>query len=53
MRHFVSYIMQFQKILVYKTRPGGGEGVYSQLKVYSDGRISMMRLKYVEVVQRH
>ena len=26
MCHFVSYIMMFQKIIVYKTPPGGGEG---------------------------
>ena len=30
--HFVLYIMQFQKIIVYKTPPGG-RVVYSQLKV--------------------
>ena len=33
MCHSVSYIMWLQKIIVYKTSPGG-EGVYSQLKVY-------------------
>ena len=26
MCHFVSYIMEFQKIIVYKTPPGGGGG---------------------------
>ena len=26
MCHFVSYIMLFQKIIVYKTPPGGGGG---------------------------
>ena len=31
--YFVSYIMQFQKIIVYKI-PHLGMGVYSQLKVY-------------------
>ena len=44
MRHLVSYIMQRQKILVHKTPPGGGEGVYRQPKVYIFGRISMIRL---------
>ena len=29
----VSYIAWLQKMIVYKT-PHGGEGVYSQLKVY-------------------
>ena len=32
--YFVSYIIQFQKIIVYKIPPGGGRGVYSQLKAY-------------------
>ena len=26
--------MYFQKIIVYKIPPGGGRGVYSQLKAY-------------------
>ena len=35
MSHFVAYILQFQEIIVYKIPPGwGGEGVYSQPKVY-------------------
>ena len=34
MSHFVAYILQFQEIIVYKIPPGG-EGVYSQPKVYS------------------
>ena len=33
MSHFVAYILQFQEIIVYKIPPGG-EGVYSQPKVY-------------------
>ena len=34
MSHFVVYILQFQEIIVYKIPPGG-EGVYSQPKVYT------------------
>ena len=34
MSHFLAYILQFQEIIVYKIPPGG-EGVYSQPKVYS------------------
>ena len=34
MSHFVAYILQFQEIIVYKIPPGG-EGVYSQPKVYN------------------
>ena len=33
MSHFVTYILQFQEIIVYKIPPGG-EGIYSQPKVY-------------------
>ena len=33
---FVSYIMWFQKIIMYKIPPGGGRGVYSQLKAYTN-----------------
>ena len=33
MSHFVAYVLQFQEIIVYKIPPGG-EGVYSQPKVY-------------------
>ena len=33
MSHFVAYILQFQEIIVSKIPPGG-EGVYSQPKVY-------------------
>ena len=35
MSHFVAYVLQFQEIIVYKfPPPGGGEGFYSQSKVY-------------------
>ena len=33
MCHFMAYVLQFQEIIVYKI-PLGGEGVYSQPKVY-------------------
>ena len=31
---FMTYILQFQEIIVYKIPPGGGEGVYSQPEIY-------------------
>ena len=35
MSHVVAYILQFQESIVYKIPPGG-EGVYSQPKIYRD-----------------
>ena len=36
MSHFVAYILQFQEIIVYRIPQEGGEGVYSQPKVYKN-----------------
>ena len=35
MSYFAAYILQFQEITVYKFPPGG-EGVYSQPKIYTE-----------------
>ena len=40
MSHFVAYVLQFQEIIVYKIPPGG-EGVYSQPKVYTVNNLCM------------
>ena len=48
MSHFVAYILQFQEIIVYKIPPGG-EGVYSQPKVYNIKVLSSLA-KFINII---
>ena len=51
MSHFVAYILQFQEIIVYKIPPGG-EGVYSQPKVYENITSMSEKSTYLKETQR-
>ena len=50
MCHFVSYIMSFQKIIVYKTPPGGGGEGGGGGSIASSRSISFLKLKMLYCV---